>query len=109
MERLVSVIGILALLVLAWLCSSNRRLVQWRVVVWGLALQFAFALFILRTPIGLKIFDWAREAINTLLGFTTYGAAFVFGHLSLNPNNPIHEPLMVQYGKPIGLVFFLAS
>ena len=106
MERLVSVVGIFALLLLAWLCSSNRRVVQWRVVIWGMALQFAFALFILRTPIGLKIFDWAREAINTILGFTTYGAAFVFGHLALNPNNPAHEPLMAQYGKPIGLVFF---
>ncbi len=106
MERVISALGIFALLFLAWLCSSNRKVVQWRVVVWGLALQFAFALFILRTPIGLKIFDWAREAINTLLGFTTYGAAFVFGHLALNPNNPAHEPLMAQYGKPIGLVFF---
>ncbi len=106
MDRAVSAFGILALLALAWLCSSNRKIVQWRVLVWGLALQFAFALLILRTPVGLKIFDWAREAINTLLGFTTYGAAFVFGHLALNPNNPAHEPLMAQYGKPIGLVFF---
>ncbi len=106
MERVISAVGIIALLLLAWLSSSNRKIVQWRVVVWGLALQFAFALFILRTPIGLKIFDWAREAINTLLGFTTYGAVFVFGHLALNPNNPTHEPLMAQYGKPIGLVFF---
>lgn len=95
-----------ALLVLAWLCSSNRKQVPWRVILWGLFLQFAFALFILRTPIGLAIFDWAREAINTLLGFTTYGAAFVFGHLALNPNNPAHAPLVAQYGKPIGLVFF---
>lgn len=106
MERVVSAFGIVVLLFLAWLCSSNRRVVQWRVVIWGVVLQFSFALFILRTHIGLKVFDWAREAINTLLGFTTYGAAFVFGHLALNPNNPAHTPLMAQYGKPIGLVFF---
>ncbi len=105
MERFVSVLGMVALLVLAWLCSSRRKQVPWRVIVWGLALQFAFALFILRTPIGLAIFDWARTAINTLLGFTTYGAAFVFGHLALNPTNPEHAPLMAQYGKPAGLVF----
>lgn len=106
MERVVSALGIVVLLFLAWLCSSNRRVVQWRVVIWGVVLQFSFALFILRTPIGLEVFDWAREAINTLLGFTTHGAAFVFGHLALNPNNPDHAPLMAQYGKPIGLVFF---
>ncbi len=106
MERFVSLLGMVALLLLAWLCSSKRKQVPWRVVGWGLALQFAFALFILRTPIGLAIFDWARAAINTILGFTTYGAAFVFGHLALNPNNPEHTPLIAQYGKPVGLVFF---
>lgn len=108
MERFVSIVGLVVLLLLAWLLSPNRRVVQWRVVVWGLILQFLFALFILRTPIGLKIFDWAREAINTILGFTTYGAAFVFGHLALNPNNPAHKSLMAQYGEPIGLVFFFS-
>lgn len=106
MERAFSALGIVVLPTLAWLLSSNRRVFQWRVIVWGISLQFMFALFILRTPIGLKIFDWAREAINTVLNFTTHGAAFVFGHLALNPNNPSHEPLMAQYGKPIGLVFF---
>ncbi len=106
MERFISVMGIFALLLLAWICSFDRKRIPWRVVLWGLALQFAFALFILRTPFGLAIFDWARAAVNTILGFTTYGAAFVFGHLALNPKDPSHLPLTQQYGEPIGLVFF---
>src|SRR5690606_30359803 len=51
-QRLVSVLGMVALLFFGWLLSVNRALIPWRIVVWGLGLQIVFALLILRTPAG---------------------------------------------------------
>ncbi|MGH7477484.1 MAG: NupC/NupG family nucleoside CNT transporter [Longimicrobiales bacterium] len=76
------------LLVLAWLLSVNRRNVAWRVLLWGLALQFIFALFILRTTVGQAIFAGANDVIVALLGFTVEGARFLFGNLVWN-NVPV--------------------
>lgn len=104
-ERLISVIGMAVLLLLAWACSSNRRLIQWRVIVWGLGLQFAFALFILHTQVGLVIFDAARIFIKNVLDFSTTGAAFVFGRLALRPEHA-GTPLAQDYGEPMGMFFF---
>jgi len=79
--RLVSLLGILALMGIAWLLSNNKRLFPWRVVLFGVGLQFVFALFILKTPLGLTVFDGARQAIVKLLSFTDAGASFLFGNL----------------------------
>jgi CNT family concentrative nucleoside transporter len=81
MLRLISLLGIIAFLVLAWLLSNNRRLFPWRTVLWGMALQFFFALFILETPIGRKIFSGAQAACNQLNQSAYEGAALVFGPL----------------------------
>src|SRR5690606_27917854 len=62
--------------------------VPWRVVIWGTGLQFVFALFILRTPIGERIFAALNTVIVALLGFTVEGARFVFGNLVWN-NVPV--------------------
>ncbi|MGD8279179.1 MAG: nucleoside transporter C-terminal domain-containing protein, partial [Gemmatimonadota bacterium] len=60
----------------------------WRVVLWGTTLQFAFALFILRTPLGEQIFSAASDVVVALLGFTVEGAKFIFGDLVWN-NVPV--------------------
>ncbi len=83
-ERLVSVVGMLALLLLAWALSVDRRIIQWRVVLWGLALQILFALFILKTPVGAAIFGTLNDVVLALLSFTNDGASFLFGNLVQN-------------------------
>ncbi|HUF12340.1 MAG TPA: nucleoside transporter C-terminal domain-containing protein [Longimicrobiales bacterium] len=80
-ERLVSLLGLAVMLGLAWLMSSDRRHIPWRIIVWGVALQFVFALFILKTPMGVAIFAWLNDVIVALLGFTVQGASFLFGDL----------------------------
>src|SRR4051812_18792309 len=49
-ERLRGFAGIAVILGLAYAISSNRRAISLRVVLWGLALQWAFALVVLRVP-----------------------------------------------------------
>jgi CNT family concentrative nucleoside transporter len=80
-DRLRSLVGLLVLTGLAWSMSIDRSRVAWRVVVWGLALQLLFAVFILKTPVGAGIFDAANTVVIALLGFTVDGARFLFGNL----------------------------
>jgi len=80
-DNLVSVLGIPVLLVVAWLLSSDRRRVPWRVIGWGLGLQLVFALLLLRTPWGRAAFQGARAAITRILAFTDAGSAFLWGNL----------------------------
>ena len=44
-------VGLAVLTALAWALSENRRRVQWKVVGWGLGLQFAFALLLVKVPV----------------------------------------------------------
>jgi CNT family concentrative nucleoside transporter len=82
MLRLISLLGIVTFILLAWLLSNNRRLFPWRTVLWGLALQFFFALFILKTPVGRHVFDGAQTVIGQLSASALKGAELVFGPLA---------------------------
>lgn len=82
MSRFTGIIGILILLGLAWLWSNNRKAINYRVVLTGLGLQFALAVFILKVPLGQQIFYWLGKAINKLLDFSQEGGLFVFGDLT---------------------------
>jgi CNT family concentrative nucleoside transporter len=79
--RALSLLGIPALVALAWLMSNNRRAVSWRLVLMGVAIQAVFAVFILWTPVGKFIFSWLNDAITRLLDFTIAGTAFLLGDL----------------------------
>jgi CNT family concentrative nucleoside transporter len=79
--RLRSLLGLVALTLLAWSLSVDRSRVPWRVVGWGLGLQILFALSILKTPVGVGIFDAVSTVVVALLGFTLNGAQFIFGDL----------------------------
>lgn len=88
LERLRSLVGLVLLAGLAWLLSVDRKNVAWRVVLWGIGLQIAFAVFILKTSLGEQIFDGASAVVVALLGFTVEGASFIFGNL-VNDTVPV--------------------
>jgi CNT family concentrative nucleoside transporter len=80
--QLISLLGLIAFIALAWLFSTHRRLFPWRTVLWGLGLQFAFALLILKTPWGATVFDFTGRAVRRLIQFSNEGCRFVFGPLA---------------------------
>jgi CNT family concentrative nucleoside transporter len=80
--QLTSALGLLTLIGLAWLCSSNRRRFPWRTVVSGVTLQFAIALVILKTRAGQKLFTRAHDASTLLIQCAMQGAEMVFGPLA---------------------------
>ena len=80
--------GLCLLVALAWGLSTHRRQVSWRLVVWGIGLQIAFALVVLRTPVGVAFFDWMNGLVNAVLGYAEVGGRFVFGNL-VSDNVPV--------------------
>jgi CNT family concentrative nucleoside transporter len=79
MDRLVSVLGILVFLGLAWLMSSHKRRINPRIVLGGLLLQFGFAALILQTKYGSQAFDAIDFAFTRMLDSVSEGSEFVFG------------------------------
>lgn len=78
-QQLVSCIGLISFLCIAWLLSNNRRHMNWRVIFGGLALQFTLAFCILHTPFGEAIFTLARNGITRIINLSDLGAKFIFG------------------------------
>jgi CNT family concentrative nucleoside transporter len=82
MTRLISLLGILVFLGIAWACSRHRSRFPWRPVAWGLGLQVSFGLLILRTDFGRNCFSLANDAVRRLIACAMEGAQMVFGPLA---------------------------
>ncbi|MFA5908322.1 MAG: NupC/NupG family nucleoside CNT transporter [Vicinamibacterales bacterium] len=74
-------IGLVGILALAYGLSTNRRAISPRVVGWGLGLQLLFALIVLKTDLGQRVFQVLGDKMRQLLDFSVVGSGFVFGAL----------------------------
>jgi concentrative nucleoside transporter, CNT family len=81
MGRLTGVLGIAVILGLAYLFSTDRRAIKLKTIAWGLGLQLALGLFVLRAHSGQVLFGALGSAAKHLLDFSYVGSAFVFGEL----------------------------
>jgi CNT family concentrative nucleoside transporter len=84
MGRFTGVLGILTILGLAYLFSTSRRSIRLKTVAWGLGLQLALGLFVLRVKSGEWLFQELGNGAKKLLDFSYVGSAFVFGDLGTN-------------------------
>src|SRR5881396_3433354 len=82
MGRFTGLLGIVAILAAGYLFSTQRRAIRPRVIIWGLGLQFAFAMLVLKTEFR-KVFEVAGVAVNAMLNFAEAGSHFVFGPLGI--------------------------
>ena len=78
MARFDGIVGLVAILLCAYLFSTRRSAIQKRVLLWGITLQFAFAFLVLKTRLG-ELFYGVSLLVNALLNYTTAGSSFVFG------------------------------
>ena len=85
MYNLISFAGIFILMAFAWTISSDRKVINWRVILWGTVLQLVFAIFIFVIPAGSKVFLFVNDAVVKLLDSATAGTRFLFGRLALPP------------------------
>jgi CNT family concentrative nucleoside transporter len=77
--------GLVVVTALAYVFSSSRRAINWRLVGVGFILQFAFAFLVLRTSIGREVFSQISRFFVYLFSFASEGAQFVFGPLAVGP------------------------
>ncbi|MHB8754979.1 MAG: NupC/NupG family nucleoside CNT transporter [Candidatus Acidiferrales bacterium] len=84
----IGLLGMAAILGLAYLFSTNRRAIRLKTVIWGLALQIGFAFIVLDTNIGRATFGVIGDAVDKLLDYSFYGSAFIFGSLG-QKNSPM--------------------
>ena len=73
--------GLAVLIGIAFLFSSNKRAVDWRLVATGAGLQIAFAALVLLVPGGKDVFEAIGHGFVRVLGFVNEGSNFVFGGL----------------------------
>src|ERR1700726_285109 len=81
MGRFTGILGICTILALAFAFSTNRRAIRIKTVAWGLGLQLAFAVLVLRVDIGRRVFQKAGDVVSRLLSYSYVGSQFVFGDL----------------------------
>ena len=74
--------GLAVLIGLAWLFSSNKKSVDWKLVVTGITLQVVFAALVLLVPGGKDVFDALGRGFVKLLEFTGVGTQLIFADLS---------------------------
>jgi CNT family concentrative nucleoside transporter len=87
------VLGILAVLLTAYLFSTDRKRIRWRTVAWGLGLQLTFAFLVLRFDYGQRAMTWAGGVVNSMLACTFAGTKMLFGQLGL-PNSGAYGNLL---------------
>jgi CNT family concentrative nucleoside transporter len=77
--RFTGVLGILAVLLAAYLGSTDRKHIRWRTVAWGLGLQLVFAFLVLRFSLGEEAMAWAGGVVKSMLASTYAGTQVLFG------------------------------
>jgi CNT family concentrative nucleoside transporter len=114
MDRWIGILGILLILGTAYLFSTNRRAIRWRTILWGIGLQFLFAIAVLRWPWGQFALQKTADFVTNIIGYAGFGSRFVFSWLAgdqtfLNAirSEPVGPVIFAFVVMPI--VIFIAS
>jgi CNT family concentrative nucleoside transporter len=113
MERFTGVLGILVVLAVAYLFSTQRQAIRPRVLVWGLTLQFGFAFLVLKTPVAV-VFQAISGGVNHLLEYAAEGSKFVFSDKLGAPSEMFGTifafqvlPIIIFIAAVFGILYYL--
>ncbi|CDQ20561.1 NupC/NupG family nucleoside CNT transporter [Halobacillus karajensis] len=81
MSFLTGLISLLMIIALAWLLSSNRKMVKWHTIIIGLVLEGVFVYTMLNVSLGQIILKKAALFIQSIIDYSSAGIEFVFGPL----------------------------
>ncbi len=101
MERFTGILGILTILGLAFLMSNNRKAINYRLVISGVALQLTIALLVLKVPFITNFFALLGRGMGKIEQFATQGASFVYGGIMIDT----HDGASKSFGAPHTFVF----
>jgi concentrative nucleoside transporter, CNT family len=105
MDRFTGLLGIAVILLVAWTLSRHKRSIRPRVLFWGLALQFGFALLVLKTSFG-RLFEAASAGVSAMLGYSQAGSRFVFGDILGSAENSARLRDVVDPTRTLGSTIF---
>ncbi|MCU0549144.1 MAG: nucleoside:proton symporter [Leptolyngbya sp. Prado105] len=93
--NLVSFAGIFILCGIAWVGSENRRVIPWKVILWGIALQLILGLLVFSFPVTRSVVTILSISVNAVLDATEAGARFLFGSLLVPDLSATPGPIRV--------------
>ncbi len=92
--NLLSFVGIFAFCGIAWLGSENRRIIPWKVIIWGIGLQLVLGLLVFAFPGTRTFIQVLSDGVNAILDATETGARFIFGSLLVPEPNRVPGPIL---------------
>ena len=103
-------LGVLTLLVAAWLMSSDRKRIDWKLVGGGLFLEIVIVLAVLFVPFVGTILEWVGRAFIHLMDFTQVGVNFLLGPLLKNTQGFIFLlnslPVLIFFSALVSLFYY---
>jgi CNT family concentrative nucleoside transporter len=114
LQSLQSLLGVAAIILIAFLISENRRAVPWRQVLVGLVVTFALALLMLKVPQSQNVFSAINRAVDAIAAATKAGTSFVFGYigggpLPFDPKTPGSDFVLAFQALPVVLIMSVLS
>ena len=82
MGQFTGLIGVVVLIAIAWLLSTDRRRINWRIVIAGVLLQLVLAFLLIRFEPVVIVFDGLAVAVTKVISFADEGISFIFGRLA---------------------------
>ncbi|EGP05347.1 hypothetical protein GEW_07918 [Pasteurella multocida subsp. gallicida str. Anand1_poultry] len=98
MSTLISILGIVVLLGIAFLLSNNHKAINFRTVLGALAIQIGIGALILYVPAGRDALDWLAGGIQKIINYGNEGISFLFGGL-------VSDKMFEVFGGGGGFVF----
>ena len=111
MNPLFGILGIVAILAVAFLLSTNRKAIRPRVVGAAFALQALIAWLVLWTPWGREGIQGLSNGVAALLGYATKGTEFLFGPSASNPLANTFAlaalPVIIFFASIVSILYYL--
>ncbi|MEI5905903.1 NupC/NupG family nucleoside CNT transporter [Bacillus spongiae] len=113
MQFLWGIIGILTVLIIAYIFSAHKTKVNFRTVLGGLAIQLLFAFLVLKTTFGKTALDYLTNVVNKIIGYSDAGAKFLFGGLYGDETNIFFIfafdvlPVVIFFSALISVLYYL--
>ena len=101
-----SFLGIICFMLIAWLVSENRKEVSWRIVIWGVLMQFVLGFFVLTTETGKLFISKTNDIIMSILSFQEEGSRFLFNTLAIPPGEEGSMGFFFAFQALTTIIFF---
>ncbi|KAG1468775.1 hypothetical protein G6F56_003641 [Rhizopus delemar] len=110
-RRLIALFGFFFLIFATWLTSAHRGAVKWNTISTAMFMQFVLALFVFRSTVGSDIFQWLATFAEAFLGYSWFGADFVFGDTVANSGVFAITvfPAIIFFASVVQMLYYLGT